>query len=88
MAPLRLACGVTALFAWLVFVTGSAEAAPVTLDFETGAGLSEAVTSQYGPPGTPAGPTFKRGTEAGFQGIECGPPHLVNAYKAHRAAAS
>jgi hypothetical protein len=62
---------------------GVAQAAPVTINFESGAGLGEAVTNQYGAPGTPAGPVFRVGTEDGFKGLTCSPPHLVNAFKAH-----
>src|SRR5262249_42230748 len=56
----------------------AASAAPVTLDFESGATAGQPVTNQYGPPGTPAGPTFEKGIEAGFTGLECGPPKLDN----------
>src|SRR5262249_46223933 len=59
-------------------VPAAASAAPVTLDFESGATVGEKVTNQYGPPGTPAGPKFEQGIEAGFAGLECGPPKLVN----------
>ena len=58
----------------LLIAAGSAQGAPVTIDFESGTANNEAVTSQFGPPGTPAGPTFKKGTEAGFKGLGCGPP--------------
>jgi hypothetical protein len=61
----------------------AASAAPVSLDFESGATIGQKVTNQYGPPGTPAGPTFERGIEAGFEGINCGPPTLENTGAAH-----
>jgi hypothetical protein len=61
----------------LVLGTSPAVAAPVTIDFESGATLGQPVTNQYGPPGTPAGPVFKRGEEAGFTQLGCGPPRLV-----------
>ncbi|MGA8745222.1 MAG: hypothetical protein WB507_05110 [Solirubrobacterales bacterium] len=82
MSRIPIALGVTLLLGFL-FGADYAQAAPVTLDFESGVGLNEAVTSQYGPPGTPAGPTFMAGTEAGLKGLECPAPHLVNTYGAH-----
>jgi len=78
----QIALGVTLSLSFL-FGASSAQAAPVPINFESGAGLNEAVTNQYGPPGTPAGPTFMAGTEAGLKGVGCAPPHLVNTYKAH-----
>jgi hypothetical protein len=81
MRRLRLASFVS--LAWLLLAAGSAHAAPVTLDFDTGASLEERVTNQYGPPGTPAGPTFKKSSEDGLGGIDCGPPKLVDTYPAH-----
>jgi hypothetical protein len=57
-------------------------AAPVAINFEGGT-PPEKITNQYGPPGTPAGPTFIKGIEAGFNGLECGPPHLDGTDKAH-----
>jgi hypothetical protein len=55
---------------------GSARAEPVSIDFESGI-PGELVTNQYGPPGTPAGPVFMKGEEAGFgHKLDCGPPEL------------
>ena len=75
----------------LLFVTpllmaglaGAAQAAPVTLDFESGAAPGALVTNQYGPPGTAAGPTFMTAAEDGLKGVECGAPHLSSSFKAH-----
>jgi hypothetical protein len=62
-----------------------AEAAPVTIDFESGAAPNEQVTNQYCCPGSvDKGPTFMQGTGAGFtagsqpsaSGISCNPPYL------------
>lgn len=76
--------GVAALcVAYVLAIAAPAQATPVTIDFESGATLNEAVTNQYGPPTTPAGPTFMRSSEAGLHGVECSPPRLVNAYMAH-----
>ena len=62
---------------WLLLLAGSAHAAPVTIDFESGASSGELVTNQYGPPGTPAGPAFIKGEDAGFgKKLDCGAPEL------------
>ena len=76
-----------ALLIWLG-IPAAAAAAPVTLDFESGATVGQKVTNQYGPPGTPSGPTFERGTEAGFNGLNCGPPTLDNTAVAHSGSNS
>jgi hypothetical protein len=65
-----------------------AHAAPVTIDFE-GATANEPITTQYGPPGgTPAGPEFKPGNEAGFTGLNCGSPHASASGTAHSGSKS
>jgi hypothetical protein len=61
----------------LLTLAATAHAAPATIDFESGAAVNDPITNQYGAPGTPAGPEFKPGTEAGFKGLNCGPPHLA-----------
>ena len=70
----------------LLLLASPAVAAPVTVDFESGAAPNEQVTSQYCcPGGETKGPTFMNAsTEAGFNagstpassGLICGPPHL------------
>ena len=75
----------------LLSPAGSAQAAPVTINFESGAAVNEAVTKQYGPPGTVAGPEFKKGTEVSttkFKGLNCGPPHLSESGAAHSGTKS
>lgn len=75
---------------------GNAAAAQVKIDFESGAVVNQPVTNQYGTPGTPAGPFFKKGTDAGFyagsnpgsSGLSCGPPVLTNSYPAHSGSNS
>ncbi len=76
-----------ALTLWLG-IPAVASAAPVTLDFESGATVGQKVTNQYGPPTTPAGPTFEQGQEAGFNGLYCGAPTLDNAGVAHSGSNS
>jgi len=83
MRLLRLAVAVSAALSALGAVAAPASAAPVTLNFESGATVGQKVTNQYGPPGTPAGPTFEQGIEAGFKGLGCGPPTLDNSGVAH-----
>src|SRR5579862_3999736 len=78
---LRLTAIASALIALLV-LAGSAVAAPVTIDFESGAAVGDLVTSQYGPPSVPAGPTFMAPSGDGFTGsasFGCGPGHISNA---------
>ena len=82
--PSQLSAALAALGA----IASSAPAAPVTLDFESGATVGQKVTNQYGPPGTPAGPTFEQGIEAGFKGLGCGPPTLDNTSVAHSGSNS
>ena len=65
-----------------------ASAAPVTLDFESGATVGQKVTNQYGPSGTPAGPTFEQGQEAGFKNLFCGAPTLDGTDLAHSGSNS
>ena len=64
----------------------------VTVDFESGAAPNEQVTSQYCcPGGVDKGPTFLRGTAAGFNagtqpglsGLSCDPPFLDASDQAH-----
>jgi hypothetical protein len=73
---------------YLAIGAASAHAAPVTIDFESGATPNQPVTNQYGPPGTPAGPTFLKGEEAGFKQLGCGPPRLVAEGTAHSGSRS
>lgn len=79
----RSALAPIVLLAWLSLAAGSAQAAPVTVDFESGAALEERITDQYGAPSTAAGPTFMKASEVGLKGVECGPPKLVDTFKAH-----
>ena len=60
----------------------------MTLNFESGVTPGQKVTNQYGPPATPAGPTFEQGIEAGFQGLNCGPPTLDDTGVAHSGSKS
>ena len=64
-----------AVFIVLVIVVPAA-AAPVTIDFESGAAVGDPVTNQYGPPGFLAGPTFTAPVNAGFN-AGCAQPHLT-----------
>ncbi|HUE28924.1 MAG TPA: hypothetical protein VMP89_19270, partial [Solirubrobacteraceae bacterium] len=80
----RLVAGLAVSIAALAVMTGSARAAPTTIDFESGALAGQQVTNQYGPPGTPAGPTFMKTSDAGFSdGPTCSPPTLDNTDPAH-----
>ena len=76
----------------LLFAAPPALAAPVTVDFESGAAPNEQVTNQYCCPGAvDKGPTFLRGTGAGFNagsqpglsGLSCDPPYLDANDQAH-----
>ena len=84
-SAIRMAIG--AMAALLVLLLAApASAAPVIVDFESGAAPEEQVTNQFCCPGAiPNGPTFLKGTEAGFSagsenealsGLACGPPSL------------
>lgn len=75
----------------LVFTASAATATQVKIDFESGATLNQPITNQYGAPGTPAGPVFKKATDAGFNagsqpalsGLNCGAPALTDSYTAY-----
>ncbi len=75
----------TLVAALFMLLASTAAAAPITVDFESGAAPNEQVTSQYCcPGGENKGPTFLRGTSAGFDagsqpglsGLSCDPPFL------------
>ena len=70
-----LACVVVCLA-----MSASALAAPITIDFESGASVGDQITNQYAAPGgVPEGPTFRLPTSAGFTTpFACGPGHLSN----------
>ncbi|HET9102572.1 MAG TPA: hypothetical protein VFN55_04410 [Solirubrobacteraceae bacterium] len=85
----RLIGAIGVFIAWLAIGAAAASAAPVTISFESGASAGQQVTNEYGPPGTPAGPTFMKSTDAGFtdngnpEGPNCSPPVLDNTDPAH-----
>src|SRR4051812_40941902 len=83
----ELRCGAVLVVAvaCLWAAAAPALAAPVTVNFESGALAGQQVTNQYGPPGMPAGPTFEKGSDAGFTGLNCGPPTLRNDVATHSA---
>ena len=76
----------TVIAALLLFLASPAAAAPITVDFETGAAPNEQVKGQYCCPGgvdkgphfinavTEAG--FNPGSPAGASGLPCDPPYL------------
>lgn len=74
-AALGRLCAAAAATASLILAAAPpAVALPVTIDFESGVSADQLVTNQYGEPGTPAGPSFMKGTDAGFNGLACGAP--------------
>ncbi len=80
----RVIAALIVLSGWLVIGAATANAAPVTISFESGATSGQQVTNQYGPPGTPAGPTFMKASDAGFSdGPACNPPVLDSTDAAH-----
>lgn len=94
MRSIRLIVTFAVLSASLAVGAAAASAAPVTISFESGATAGQQVTNQYGPPNTPAGPTFMKSTDAGFtdngnpEGPNCNPPVLDNTDTAHSGANS
>ena len=84
-SAIRAATGTLAALL-LLLLASPALAAPVTIDFESGAAPEEQVTNQFCCPGAiPNGPTFLKGTDAGFSagsenealsGLTCAPPTL------------
>jgi len=72
--------------ALLLAFAEAAAAAPITIDFESGAAPNEQVTDQYCcPGGVDKGPTFMNaaakagfnaGSNPGLSGLQCGPPFL------------
>src|SRR5262245_60209814 len=92
MARSAIRMAIAALAALLLVPASSALAAPVTIDFESGAAPNEQVKAQYCCPGNvPNGPTFMQGTEAGFSagsqpalsGLSCPAPYLDANDQAH-----
>ena len=69
----------TVLTLLLLGLAGTAAAAPVTIDFESGATVGDKITGQYGAPGGfPAGPVFRTPSTVGFD-AGCPPPTLMQA---------
>src|SRR5947209_13468112 len=80
-------CLATCLVAWCGMAQ-TASAAPVAIDFESGASVGAQITNQYAlHGGIPEGPTFMLPGSAGFSPFGCGPGHLTSA-AAHSAAYS
>jgi hypothetical protein len=72
--------GLVASLVVLLATSASALAAPVSIDFESGASVGDQITSQYAAPGgIPEGPTFMAAASAGFTPFGCGPGHLTSA---------
>jgi hypothetical protein len=72
-------CTAAAVAALLV-MAAPALAAPITINFESGAATGDKITNQYATPsGVPEGPTFEAPADAGFQSFGCGPGHLTTA---------
>ncbi|HLJ04482.1 MAG TPA: hypothetical protein VKT31_13635 [Solirubrobacteraceae bacterium] len=64
----------------LLVMSQTALAAPVSIDFESGASVGDQITNQYATPsGIPEGPTFMQPGSAGFTPFGCGAGHLTNA---------
>ena len=75
----------------VMIVVPAASATPVTIDFESGATVNQKVTNEYGIPGTPAGPTFKQGSQLNQNLPQCTEPTLVSnqpAYSGSRTLAA
>ena len=85
--PVRTGWTVAAVLTlFLLGLAETAAAAPVTIDFESGAAVGARVTGQYGAPGGfPAGPVFRDPATVGFD-AGCTPPMLIQATSGQPAA--